>query len=152
MAEHRTLGSSGDRRRNKGPRGPVSTPDGPRKLIGQPISPTTSSRVCRLKVWNNSDLPSVQFRSVFKRNGGRFPHTSEIESMLVRDVMRKPISVHAEETLEVATLRLKKENVGALPVVEDDQVVCRSPRLEAARGEMQTNGGRHAEISDRRAL
>ena len=29
--------------------------------------------------------------------------------MLVRDVMRKPISVHAEETLEVATLRLKKE-------------------------------------------
>ena len=43
--------------------------------------------------------------------------------MLVRDVMRKPISVHAEETLEVATLRLKKENVGALPVVEDDQVV-----------------------------
>ena len=43
--------------------------------------------------------------------------------MLVRDVMRKPISVHAEETLEVATLRLKKENFGALPVVEDDQVV-----------------------------
>jgi CBS domain-containing protein len=43
--------------------------------------------------------------------------------MLVRDVMRKPISVHAEETLEVATLRMKKENVGALPVVEDDQVV-----------------------------
>ena len=43
--------------------------------------------------------------------------------MLVRDVMRKPISVHAEETLQVATLRLKKENVGALPVVEDDQVV-----------------------------
>jgi len=47
----------------------------------------------------------------------------EIEAMLVRDVMRKPISVHAEETLEVATLRLKKENVGALPVVEDDEVV-----------------------------
>ena len=43
--------------------------------------------------------------------------------MLVRDVMRKPISVHAEETLEVATLRLKEENVGALPVVEDDRVV-----------------------------
>src|SRR5271165_1186749 len=43
--------------------------------------------------------------------------------MLVRDVMTKPISAHAEETLEVATLRLKKENVGALPVVEDDQVV-----------------------------
>ena len=47
----------------------------------------------------------------------------EIVAMLVREVMRKPISVHAEETLEVATLRLKKENVGALPVVEDDQVV-----------------------------
>jgi CBS domain-containing protein len=43
--------------------------------------------------------------------------------MLVRDVMRKPVSVHAEETLEVATLRMKEENVGALPVVEDDQVV-----------------------------
>jgi predicted transcriptional regulator len=51
------------------------------------------------------------------------PHTWEIEAMLVRDVMREPISVHAEETLEVATLRMKKENVGALPVVEDDQVV-----------------------------
>jgi CBS domain-containing protein len=43
--------------------------------------------------------------------------------MLVRDVMKKPISVHAEETLEVATLRMKEEDVGALPVVEDDQVV-----------------------------
>jgi signal-transduction protein with cAMP-binding, CBS, and nucleotidyltransferase domain len=43
--------------------------------------------------------------------------------MLVRDVMKKPVSVHAEETLEVATLKMKKENVGALPVVEDDQVV-----------------------------
>jgi signal-transduction protein with cAMP-binding, CBS, and nucleotidyltransferase domain len=43
--------------------------------------------------------------------------------MLVRDVMRKPISVHAEETLEVATLRMKEENVGALAVVEDDNVV-----------------------------
>jgi CBS domain-containing protein len=43
--------------------------------------------------------------------------------MLVREVMRKPISVHAEETLEVATLRMKKEDVGALPVVEDDKVV-----------------------------
>ena len=31
--------------------------------------------------------------------------------MWSEDVMRKPISVHAEETLEVATLRLKKENV-----------------------------------------
>ena len=43
--------------------------------------------------------------------------------MLVRDVMRKPISVHAEDTLEVATLRMKEENVGALAVVEDDNVV-----------------------------
>jgi CBS domain-containing protein len=42
--------------------------------------------------------------------------------MLVRDVMRKTVSVHAEETLEVAALRLKQENVGALPVVEADRV------------------------------
>jgi CBS domain-containing protein len=51
------------------------------------------------------------------------PKLGEVEAMLVRDVMRNPISVHAEETLEVATLRMKEENVGALPVVEDDQVV-----------------------------
>ena len=37
--------------------------------------------------------------------------------MLVRDVMRKTVSVQAEETLEEAALRLKQENVGALPVV-----------------------------------
>jgi len=42
--------------------------------------------------------------------------------MLVRDVMRKTVSVHAEETLQVAALRLKQENIGALPVVEADQV------------------------------
>ena len=42
--------------------------------------------------------------------------------MLVRDVMRKTVSVQAEETLEVAALRLKQENVGALPVVEADHV------------------------------
>ena len=42
--------------------------------------------------------------------------------MLVRDVMRKTVSVQAEETLEVAALRLKQENVGALPVVEADQI------------------------------
>ena len=42
--------------------------------------------------------------------------------MLVRDMMRKTVSVHAEETLEVAALRLKQENVGALPVVEADRV------------------------------
>ena len=42
--------------------------------------------------------------------------------MLVRDVMRKTVSVQAEESLEVAALRLKQENVGALPVVEADQV------------------------------
>ena len=43
--------------------------------------------------------------------------------MLVYDVMRKTVSVHAEETLEVAALRLKQKNIGALPVVEADQVV-----------------------------
>ena len=42
--------------------------------------------------------------------------------MLVRDVMRKTVSVQAEETLEVAALRLKQENVGALPVVEAGQI------------------------------
>ena len=42
--------------------------------------------------------------------------------MLVCDVMRKTVSVHAEETLEVAALRLKQENVGALPVVEADRI------------------------------
>ena len=42
--------------------------------------------------------------------------------MLVRDVIRKTVSVQGEETLEVAALRLKQENVGALPVVEADQV------------------------------
>jgi CBS domain-containing protein len=43
--------------------------------------------------------------------------------MLVREVMRKPVAVQAEETLQAATARLKQENVGALPVVESDQVV-----------------------------
>jgi CBS domain-containing protein len=43
--------------------------------------------------------------------------------MLVREVMRKPVAVRAEETLQAATARLKQENVGALPVVEGDQVV-----------------------------
>jgi len=42
--------------------------------------------------------------------------------MLVRDVMRKTVSVQAEETLEVTALRLKQENVGALPVVEEDRI------------------------------
>ncbi len=43
--------------------------------------------------------------------------------MLVRDVMRRAVSVQAEETLEVAAFRLKQKNIGALPVVEADQVV-----------------------------
>jgi CBS domain-containing protein len=43
--------------------------------------------------------------------------------MLVREVMRKPVAVRAEETLQAATARLKQENVGALPVVEGDQLV-----------------------------
>ena len=42
--------------------------------------------------------------------------------MLVRDVMRKTVSVQAEETLEEAALRLKQENVGALPVVEAGRI------------------------------
>jgi CBS domain-containing protein len=44
------------------------------------------------------------------------------KAMLVRDVMRKTASVQAEETLEVVALRLKQENVGALPVVEAGQI------------------------------
>jgi CBS-domain-containing membrane protein len=51
---------------------------------------------------------------MIRRQGGK--------DMLVRDVMRKTVSVQAEESLEVAALRLKQENVGALPVVEADQV------------------------------
>ena len=43
--------------------------------------------------------------------------------MLVRDIMRRTVSVQVEETLEVAALRLKKENVGALPVIEADRIV-----------------------------
>ena len=43
--------------------------------------------------------------------------------MLVRDMMRKTVSVQAEETLEVAALRLKQKNIGAMPVVEADHVV-----------------------------
>ena len=43
--------------------------------------------------------------------------------MLVREMMRKTVSVQAEETLEVAALRLKQKNIGALPVVEADHVV-----------------------------
>ena len=42
--------------------------------------------------------------------------------MLVRDVMRKPVPVQADETLEVVALRLKQENIGALPVVEADRI------------------------------
>ena len=52
----------------------------------------------------------------------RMPRRQGGKAMLVRDVMRKTVSVQAEETLEVAALRLKQENVGALPVVEADQV------------------------------
>ena len=38
-------------------------------------------------------------------------------------MMRKTVLVQAEETLEVAALRLKQKNIGALPVVEADHVV-----------------------------
>jgi CBS domain-containing protein len=57
-------------------------------------------------------LPFAQRMS--RQQGGK--------SVLVREMMRKTVSVQAEETLEVAALRLKQENVGALPVVEADQV------------------------------
>ena len=39
--------------------------------------------------------------------------------MLVRDVMREPACVQAEETLDAAARTFKKENVGALPVCRD---------------------------------
>lgn len=43
--------------------------------------------------------------------------------MLVKDVMSKPVCVQAEETLDAAARRLKKENIGALPVCRHDRVI-----------------------------
>ncbi|WP_158660434.1 CBS domain-containing protein [Paraburkholderia terrae] len=43
--------------------------------------------------------------------------------MLVRDVMKEPVCVQAEETLDAAARTFKKENVGALPVCRDSKVI-----------------------------
>ena len=56
------------------------------------------------------------------RSPREMPRQQGGKAMLVRDVMRKTASVQAEETLEVVALRLKQENVGALPVVEAGQI------------------------------
>jgi CBS domain-containing protein len=43
--------------------------------------------------------------------------------MLVRDVMKEPVCVQAEETLDAAARKLKKENIGALPVCLNNRVI-----------------------------
>jgi CBS domain-containing protein len=43
--------------------------------------------------------------------------------MLVRDVMKEPVCVQAEETLDAAARRLKKNNIGALPVCQNNRVI-----------------------------
>jgi CBS domain-containing protein len=43
--------------------------------------------------------------------------------MLVKDVMKTPTTVQTEETLEVVALRMKRENVGGLPVCEGSELV-----------------------------
>jgi CBS domain-containing protein len=43
--------------------------------------------------------------------------------MLVRDVMKSPVCVAADESLEAAIHKLKNDNVGCLPVCEDNQVL-----------------------------
>lgn len=43
--------------------------------------------------------------------------------MLVREIMKEPICIEAEETLEAAALKLKNDNVGCLPVCEARQVI-----------------------------
>jgi CBS domain-containing protein len=43
--------------------------------------------------------------------------------VLIRDVMSEPVCVQAEETLDTAARRLKKENIGALPVCQHDHVI-----------------------------
>jgi CBS domain-containing protein len=43
--------------------------------------------------------------------------------MLVRDVMKEPVCVQAEETLDAAAHKLKKENIGALPVCLNNRVI-----------------------------
>ncbi|WP_082855033.1 CBS domain-containing protein [Paraburkholderia phytofirmans] len=43
--------------------------------------------------------------------------------MLVRDVMKEPVCVQAGETLDAAARKLKKENIGALPVCLNNRVI-----------------------------
>ena len=43
--------------------------------------------------------------------------------MLVREVMKEPVCIQAEETLEVAVIKLKSDNVGCLPVCQGRQVI-----------------------------
>jgi CBS domain-containing protein len=43
--------------------------------------------------------------------------------MLVREMMKDPVCVQAEETLDAAARKLKNENIGALPVCQDERVI-----------------------------
>jgi CBS domain-containing protein len=43
--------------------------------------------------------------------------------LLVRDVMKEPVCVQAEETLVAAARKLKSENIGALPVCLNNRVI-----------------------------
>src|SRR5471032_617289 len=43
--------------------------------------------------------------------------------MLVREIMKEAACVQAEETLEAAARKLKKDNIGALPVCQDERVI-----------------------------
>jgi CBS domain-containing protein len=43
--------------------------------------------------------------------------------MLVREVMKAPVCVQADETLEAAARKFRNENVGALPVCRDKEVI-----------------------------
>ena len=43
--------------------------------------------------------------------------------MLVKDMMKEPVRVQAEETLDTAARKLKNENIGALPVCQDTRVI-----------------------------
>jgi CBS domain-containing protein len=43
--------------------------------------------------------------------------------MLVREMMKEPVCVEAEETLDAAARKLKKDNIGALPVCQEKRVI-----------------------------
>jgi CBS domain-containing protein len=43
--------------------------------------------------------------------------------MLVRELMKEPVCVQAEETLDAAARKLKNDNIGALPVCQDRRVI-----------------------------